>query len=465
MTVDLLNGLISYWKFDGDATDSVGSNDGTVNGATITTNGKINSAYSFNGTSNYIRLPDENGQYPNSEITISAWVKLNNNGKVQTILDLNFASSSMDNNWNGGIIFTINSDNTIYCRMVPSDNQNNSQANGVSSSNTINTNEWYHIIAIRRIDGSNEIKEIYINGDLDNSKTTTNTGNIVYDYSNYDDDSVHIGARTRGGTGYSGHFDGLIDEVGIWSRVLTSTEVSQLYNDDAGLQYPFELTIPETKKVVHDIPSGTFPDNVTRGILNCKYDDMIDGVAQWKLQKLENGDFNTQTTHDPDTFTNPENAFDEDNLTGATLTKTEIGDWYLGKVFSETYIESLKINLEHTGADINSHLEYYDGTWKDLGVFHTGNGVFDDYVDVKQYCQGLRVRFETTSVESMSISINSFTEVYTVTQETDWLDFSIQDNVIKGKINSFSPITPNRLIIKGVSGTLSIKGMGLKLEK
>jgi hypothetical protein len=32
---------------------------------------------------------------------------------------------------------------------------------------------------------------------------------------------------------------GDIDEVGIWSRVLTSTEVTQLYNGGAGLQYPF----------------------------------------------------------------------------------------------------------------------------------------------------------------------------------------------------------------------------------
>ena len=30
-----------------------------------------------------------------------------------------------------------------------------------------------------------------------------------------------------------------IDEVGIWSRTLTSTEVSDLYNSGSGLQYPF----------------------------------------------------------------------------------------------------------------------------------------------------------------------------------------------------------------------------------
>jgi hypothetical protein len=33
--------------------------------------------------------------------------------------------------------------------------------------------------------------------------------------------------------------DGQIDEVGIWSRALSSTEVTKLYNGGAGLQYPF----------------------------------------------------------------------------------------------------------------------------------------------------------------------------------------------------------------------------------
>ena len=46
-----------WWKFDGDATDSSGNgNDGTVNGATLTTDrhGEANRAYSFDGVNDYI---------------------------------------------------------------------------------------------------------------------------------------------------------------------------------------------------------------------------------------------------------------------------------------------------------------------------------------------------------------------------------------------------------------------------
>tara|TARA_B100000902_G_C26670287_1_gene602721 strand:- start:79 stop:306 length:228 start_codon:yes stop_codon:yes gene_type:complete len=46
------NGLVGYWPFNGNANDeSVNTNNGTVNGATLTTDrfGNANSAYDFDG--------------------------------------------------------------------------------------------------------------------------------------------------------------------------------------------------------------------------------------------------------------------------------------------------------------------------------------------------------------------------------------------------------------------------------
>lgn len=54
------NGLVGYWPFNGNADDASGNgNNGTVNGATLSTdkNGNVNAAYSFNGTSNNIGIP------------------------------------------------------------------------------------------------------------------------------------------------------------------------------------------------------------------------------------------------------------------------------------------------------------------------------------------------------------------------------------------------------------------------
>ena len=71
------NGLLGYWGFNGNANDQSGNgNNGTVNGATLTTdrNGNANSAYSFDATQNTkISLPlQQNGI---TSYSVSAWFK------------------------------------------------------------------------------------------------------------------------------------------------------------------------------------------------------------------------------------------------------------------------------------------------------------------------------------------------------------------------------------------------------
>ncbi len=78
-TYNLTDNIIGYWKFDGNATDSLGVNNGTVTGATNDDlYGIINEGYNFNGISDYINLG--NAVIPiTGNWTISIWVKMNNN--------------------------------------------------------------------------------------------------------------------------------------------------------------------------------------------------------------------------------------------------------------------------------------------------------------------------------------------------------------------------------------------------
>lgn len=74
----LTQGLIGWWKMNGDASDSSGNgNNGTVAGATLTANkqGQFNQAYNFSGTSPVITVPNFGIQIPSKEITISVWVR------------------------------------------------------------------------------------------------------------------------------------------------------------------------------------------------------------------------------------------------------------------------------------------------------------------------------------------------------------------------------------------------------
>src|SRR5206468_7496418 len=68
------SGLVSWWRAEGNANDSVDGNGGTfVNGATIT-NGLVGGAFDFNGTSAYVQVPDGANLRFTTGVTFEAWV-------------------------------------------------------------------------------------------------------------------------------------------------------------------------------------------------------------------------------------------------------------------------------------------------------------------------------------------------------------------------------------------------------
>ncbi len=76
--VDLNNGLIAYYPFNGNANDASGNGNNPIfNNATLTSDyyGKANSAYHFNGVDNYIEVPNSNSLNTGNAISICAWVK------------------------------------------------------------------------------------------------------------------------------------------------------------------------------------------------------------------------------------------------------------------------------------------------------------------------------------------------------------------------------------------------------
>ena len=75
--VTLQTDLVAYYPFNGNANDESGNgNNGLVNGTTLTTDrfGNANSAYDFNGTSNYIDVPDANSLDLTTGATLSVWI-------------------------------------------------------------------------------------------------------------------------------------------------------------------------------------------------------------------------------------------------------------------------------------------------------------------------------------------------------------------------------------------------------
>jgi len=203
-------GIVSWWNLDNDATDSVGSNDGTASGAYQTSSNCQygDGCYYFDGINDYIDV----GTFsvPGSAITISAWY--NYEGTIFG-LDPRILSKA------------IGTDTANHAFMIGLDDSTSTTASYrfrfTAGGTVISHNEgsatpnsgWHHLVGV--YDGSNS--EIYVDGT--SQGTSPKTGALLENSW-----PVYIGENP----GMGRPFEGRIDEVIIWNRALNDTEVSDV---------------------------------------------------------------------------------------------------------------------------------------------------------------------------------------------------------------------------------------------
>lgn len=211
----LTDGLVAYYPFNGNANDASGhGNNGTVVGATLTQDmfGVANSAYSFDGLSDYVTVPDFAQADANAH-TLSLWIQ----AKAWTILGSPKIYEDFldkDNAVAGQRQWDCQGTQTgqIKCAVFTSEGEYD-----LDSISQLQTNQWYHVVTTW--DGTNE--SVFINGIYDSSIPAP--GNLVQVSA-----PVTIGANP----GFYQFFDGKLDQVRIYDRALSSNEVTQLYAYD-----------------------------------------------------------------------------------------------------------------------------------------------------------------------------------------------------------------------------------------
>jgi hypothetical protein len=182
------------------------------NGSTQSIEGKIGTAASFNGSSSYVNLPVL-GLGGNATRSISAWVN-----PATTPSSLGTVYHSGGTNAKESFIIYYQSDNKIR---VEYDNRS------IATTTTILNNTWTHIVATYN-GGSIESSantNIYINGVL---QTVTNSGSATGVANTLNTDYA-IGYRRYANTLY---FDGKIDQVRIFNKAISSSEVTTLYGEN-----------------------------------------------------------------------------------------------------------------------------------------------------------------------------------------------------------------------------------------
>lgn len=225
----LLTGITSYYKFDENTGttvgDSAGVNTGTWNGSgTVWTTGRINSGGNFVTTNNnYVNISGNSGLYLNTGYSISLWVKCSGLSGIQ---DRFFCLGNSSQNNQIWILERGTTDSSKLSMFVRND-ANVSMLSQVDSATTIIDGNWHHIVWT----DNNGTAKLYIDGTQDGTNFNyVRSGTFTFD-------RAAIGCLLRSGVGNP--VTGTIDEVGIWSRILSATEVTTLYNGGVGDQYPF----------------------------------------------------------------------------------------------------------------------------------------------------------------------------------------------------------------------------------
>ena len=202
-----LGDIISYYRFNNDLNDQVGTNNGT--GTAITySDGKSGNASSFNGTSSNISLPS-NILADLTEFSISLFVKLNTTSTEQRAISFNNSTNgayiSLRLN-NGGVSNRIGF--LVY--------------NGVNGTPNIvdgfTLTDWTHLVITSK---SFESNKLYVNGVLESTEIV-NRG-----YSQVSSLGNNIGAAR---TGASSWCNGLIDGFSIYNKALDQYQVADIYN-------------------------------------------------------------------------------------------------------------------------------------------------------------------------------------------------------------------------------------------
>lgn len=251
------NGLVLLYHLNAAGTtviDSSGNgNDGNVIGPTFVTNGKFDGAFSFDGSNDYLNVPSTPSLENLSTLTYAAWIFPTKGGnreifsKARSYHEMRIGGTAPGMYLRG----CIEASGGFAC--------------STSSNGLIAPNTW-QFVAMTYDNGGDRTVHLFVNGaEVTYSSQLTASGSIASDAAS----TQNIGRRSNGDR----YFGGKLDEVAIWNRALSSTEIAGLFL--GGVIAPPTLTsiavAPASASVQQGHPQqftaqATFSDNSTADI-------------------------------------------------------------------------------------------------------------------------------------------------------------------------------------------------------
>jgi len=218
------SGLVGWWPGEGNASDISGVNNGTLQGgATASVAARVGLGFTFDGTNSYVQIPDSPALRP-TNFTIETWVKfssLDSAGSAGTPAGYQFMvfkQNTRSSNFEGFFLGKLRqSGSDVFYFSVSSAGGTIAEVN---STTLVQTGLWYHVAAVR---GANFL-QLFVNGQLQGQTAVS----FAQSYGTF---PLYFG--TSGQSYWDRKLKGMLDEVSLYSRPLSSNEIAAIYAADA----------------------------------------------------------------------------------------------------------------------------------------------------------------------------------------------------------------------------------------
>jgi hypothetical protein len=228
--VNLQNGLVAYYPFNGNARDESGNrHHGIVHGVRLTTDrlGNPRSAYNFNGLNNYIEVED------NSDINFDKTTSFSISLWFAAATDLAAVKELIDKGTDTSIVYEVlmNAGNKKSVSVMVYD-QYGGESLIAESSVSPSWHPWNHLVAI--LNRENDTLQLYFN-DVKVAERY---------YYNCDNCDISSGSSLKIGMDrlHKNFFGGAIDDIRIYNRVLNQEEIHELFSEGGYSEPPVVLT-------------------------------------------------------------------------------------------------------------------------------------------------------------------------------------------------------------------------------